>query len=208
MKKTALIIIGLLFFGAVGFLVFKPGQNADTYQAAQKQEINIQPMKIQSSAFLDNQVIPAKYTCDGEGINPPLEFTNVPKEAKSLALIISDPDVPSDTWIHWVLWNIAPGISKIEENSLPPGAMQGKGSSGQNIYGGPCPPRVDSKLATTTRVEAGPPPSGTHHYIFTLYALGAKLSIPSYSTSQDLEKAMNGEIISKAQLVGLYSKNK
>lgn len=147
-------------------------------------------MKITSQAFLDNQNIPVKYTCDGDSINPPLEFTDVPKTAKSLALIMEDPDAPNGTWFHWLVWNISPDVSHIAENSVPAGAVQGQGSSGQNVYGGPCPP------------------SGTHHYIFTLYALDTKLTIPSYSTADKLQQAMQGHIISQAQLTGLYSRSK
>lgn len=150
--------------------------------------VKINPMQIFSPAFLNNQNIPGKYTCDGEGVNPPLEFKDVPSDAKSLVLIVDDPDASSGTWVHWTLWNIDPATTLIAENSLPPKVIAGQTSSGQNLYGGPCPP------------------SGTHRYFFKLYALDSKLSISSFSLKEDLEKAMQGHIISQAELVGLYSR--
>ncbi len=148
----------------------------------------VKPMEITSPVFTNNQSIPNKYTCEGDGVNPPLEFKNVPKEAASLALIVDDPDAPSGTWVHWTLWNIDPTTTAILENSIPFKAIAGQTSSGQNVYGGPCPP------------------SGTHRYFFKLYALDAKLSLSSFSLKEDLEKAMAGHMISQAELVGLYAK--
>lgn len=165
-------------------------------------------MQIISSVFENNQNILSKYTCDGDGVNPPLEFKDVPKEAVSLALIVDDPDAPSfakaspvakamedksedkpaGTWVHWTLWNIDPNTTSIGENSVPPKTIAGQTSSGQNIYGGPCPP------------------SGTHRYFFKLYALDSKLSLSSFSLKEDLEKSMQGHIIQQAELVGLYSR--
>ncbi|MDE2311673.1 MAG: YbhB/YbcL family Raf kinase inhibitor-like protein [Patescibacteria group bacterium] len=145
-------------------------------------------MTITSPAFADGQPIPKKYTCDGDGVNPPLAFSGVPKEAGSLALVIDDPDAPSGTWTHWTLWNIDPATLLIAENSVPSGAVQGQTSSGQNAYGGPCPP------------------SGTHHYYFKLYALDSKLTIPSFADSRALAQALNGHVMSQAQLVGTYSR--
>ncbi|HYV33854.1 MAG TPA: YbhB/YbcL family Raf kinase inhibitor-like protein [Candidatus Limnocylindria bacterium] len=189
MKKFLLIGIILLFAVIAGFLFFKSGQQKNVYQAPQK-VVNTQPMKITSPVFNDHENIPAKYTCDGDGVNPPLAFSDVPKEAKTLALVMDDPDAPNGTWVHWLLWNIPAETNQLMENSVPAGATQGQTSSGQNVYGGPCPPL------------------GIHHYHFKLYALSRKLSIASYSTAADLEKAMQGNIIAHADLVGLYSRNK
>lgn len=147
-------------------------------------------MQITSSAFLDQQAIPSKYTCDGDGVNPPLEFKNIPPLAKTLALIVDDPDAPAGTWTHWTLWNMASSTPGVAENSVPQGAVQGKTSSGQNSYGGPCPP------------------SGTHRYFFKLFALDEKLHLPSYSTVDKLVEAIQGHILDQAQLVGLYSRSK
>ncbi len=192
-------------------MLFNTQRNTTSNLPKLKAPVNTQTMTITSLQFSDNQNIPAKYTCDGDNISPPLQFSDVPAEAKSLVLIVDDPDAPVGTWTHWVMWNIAEDIHQLAENSAPVGAMQGKTSSGQNVYGGPCPPSVDSSMATTTATttqeEAGPPP-GTHRYFFKLYALDSKLSIPSYSQKQDLEKAMEGHIIEKAELVGLYTRSK
>ena len=142
-----------------------------------------QQMTLSSIAFNDNGMIPAKYTCDGEGINPPLTVTGLPKDAKSMALIIDDPDSPSGTWDHWVLWNINP-TEKIEEDSIP--GIEGLNSWGKHDYGGPCPP------------------SGTHSYVFKVYALDTKLAISENSGKIELEGAMQGHIMAKAELIGLY----
>lgn len=143
-------------------------------------------MRIYSSAFQDNTLIPEKYTCDGQNVNPPLKFENVPAAAKSLALIVDDPDAPRGTWVHWVVWNIDPKTTEIKEHSVPAGAHQGVTDFKRNDYGGPCPP------------------SGTHRYFFKLYALDTMLPLSQRTTKADLEKAMQGHIIEKTETVGLY----
>lgn len=145
-------------------------------------------MKLSSSVFENNQLIPAKYTCDGEDINPPLQISEVPEGTKSLALIIDDPDAPMGTWDHWIVWNINPSVSFIKENSVPEGGVQGMNDFGKQPYGGPCPP------------------SGTHRYFFKLYALDKELELDSSSKKEVLERAMEGHILDKAELVGLYKK--
>lgn len=143
-------------------------------------------MKISSSAFQNNSAIPAKYTCDGMDINPPLKFEGVQSGAKSLALIVDDPDAPRGTWVHWVVWNIDPKTTEIKENSVPPGAEQGVTDFKRNDYGGPCPP------------------SGTHRYFFKLYALDSLLALPVRSDKAALEKTMQRHVVDKAEIVGLY----
>lgn len=143
-------------------------------------------MEISSPVFEHNGRIPGKYTCDGKNVNPPLIIKNVPSNAKSLALIVEDPDAPMGTWVHWVLWNIKPGIEKINENSVPRGARQGLNDFRKRAYGGPCPP------------------SGTHRYFFKLYALDTRLSPGRNSKKTDLIEAMKGHIIAKAGIIGLY----
>ncbi len=145
-------------------------------------------MKISSSAFEGNTSIPPKYTCDGMDINPPIKFEAVPASAKSLALIVDDPDAPRGTWVHWVVWNIDPKTAEIKEGSVPAGAAQGITDFKRNDYGGPCPP------------------SGTHRYFFKLYALDANLAIKQSSTKADLEGAMKGHIIDRAEIIGLYQR--
>ncbi len=146
-------------------------------------------MKITSSAFENNGNIPSKYTCDGEGINPPLNFSDIPASTQSLALIVDDPDAPSGTFVHWTVWNIDPKSTGIEENSIPSGAVQGMTSYGKEGYGVPCPP------------------SGVHRYFFKLYALDAKLYLPSVR-ADSLEKAMIGHTLAQAEIIGLYSSTK
>jgi Raf kinase inhibitor-like YbhB/YbcL family protein len=146
-------------------------------------------MKLSSPAFKNNDLIPSKYTCQGENISPPLHITEVPKEAQSLILIVDDPDAPGGDFVHWTVWNIKPDLSEISENNVPNGAIQGQTDFGQAKYGGPCPP------------------SGTHHYQFKLYALDCTLSLSATTTKTDLEKAMQGHILEQSLLVGLYKKN-
>lgn len=145
-------------------------------------------MKIDSMVFKNNEFIPSKFTCDGINTNPLLRFSDVPTEAKSLALIMDDPDAPAGTWVHWVLWNIDPKTEKIEEDSAPVGAKQGMTSYNETKYGGPCPP------------------NGTHHYYFKLYALDEKLELASSTTASDLENAMQGHVIAQTEMIGLYSR--
>lgn len=148
----------------------------------------INHMKLTSSAFKPNEKIPAKYTCDGANINPPLTFSDVPVAAKSLALIVDDPDAPSGTWLHWTVWNISPETKEIAENSVPVGAAQGRTDFGRPGYGGPCPP------------------SGVHHYYFKLYALATTLNLSSGASLSELQQAMNANILEQTELVGLYSR--
>lgn len=186
MKKILILILLIAALGGAAwyFRFYKKTPAANVNQQTQKEA----DMLIQSPAFGNNQDIPVKYTCDSDGVNPPLEFKDVPKEAESLVLIMDDPDATIGTWTHWTLWNIDPSTASIPENSVPQKAVVGQGSSGQNVYGGPCPP------------------SGTHHYHFKLYALNSKLSIPSYSDVKALNQAMQGLIISQAELIGLYGR--
>lgn len=140
-------------------------------------------MKLSSPAFQHNQMIPKKYSCHGNDVNPPLVIEGIPPATKSLALIIDDPDAPSGNWVHWVVFNI-PVADRISENSVP--GIQGLNSFGRNDYGGPCPP------------------SGTHRYIHKIYALDIVLDLKKGATKNVLEKAMVGHILDKAELIGLY----
>lgn len=144
-------------------------------------------MKIKST-FNNNDRIPSKYSCSGYNINPLLEIIDPPKDTKSFALIMDDPDAPVGLWVHWLLWNISKDTRVIKENSIPEGAIQGTNSSKKLNYQGPCPPR------------------GIHRYFFKIYALNTNLDLKSTSTKQDLEKAMKGHILEKAELIGLFEK--
>ena len=152
------------------------------------EERNMSRLSISSPAFAPNGPIPSKHTCDGIDVNPPLSIGNVPEAAKSLALIVDDPDAPGGTWVHWVVWNIAPGTKEIPGDSVPQGALQGTNDFRNRNYGGPCPP------------------SGTHRYFFKLYALDAVLPLKAGATKADLEPAMKGHILAQAELIGQYGR--
>ncbi len=150
-------------------------------------------MRLSSPAFRHNTLMPSRYTCQGFDVNPPLRISDVPPGTKSLVLIMDDPDAPDPkapkmVWDHWVVWNIDPSTEEIPEDSVPPGAMQGRNSWGRNDYGGPCPP------------------IGTHRYFFKLYALDSTLDLPSTATKADVEQAMEGHILDEANLIGTYRK--
>lgn len=145
-------------------------------------------MTITSTAFKHNQNIRSKYTCDGENINPPLAFSNVPAPAKSLVIVVEDPDAPSGIFIHWVLYNIPSTTLQILENQIPAGSVLGMTDFGRENYGGPCPP------------------SGTHRYFFKLYALDTTLNLSKGASKEEVEKAMEGHVLEYAELTGLYKK--
>lgn len=145
-------------------------------------------MRIVSSAFENNTKIPSKYTCDGENVNPPLSFLDIPANTKSLVLIMDDPDAPMGTFVHWVLFNLNPKTSEIKENSIPQSAALGKTSVGKAGYVGPCPP------------------SGTHRYFFKLFAINKVLPLTSDVEKQTVEEAMKDSILDKAEIIGLYSR--
>ena len=153
---------------------------------AQKNQEEGAAMKLTSPAFEHNQMISKKFTCQGNDVNPELNIAGIPAGAKSLALIVDDPDAPMGTWVHWVVFNIPPSDVKIKENSIP--GIQGYNDFGRNNYGGPCPP------------------SGTHRYFFKLYALDTELDLKEGVKKQELEKAMEGHILVKTELIGLYKK--
>lgn len=142
-------------------------------------------MKITSPAFENNSNIPSKFTCEGRDINPPLIIENIPAGTESMALIVDDPDAPMKTWVHWVVYDIVP-TNKIEEDSIP--GKQGINDFRKNDWGGPCPP------------------SGTHRYYFKIYALDKVLGLEEGQDKRMLEKAMEGHILAKTELIGLYKR--
>jgi len=146
-------------------------------------------MKITSSAFQQGGNIPSKFTCDGANTSPPLQISDMPSEAKSLVLIVDDPDAPSGLFTHWAVWNISPQTSAIAEGSTPKGA-QGTNDFGKSGYGGPCPP------------------SGTHRYYFKIFALDRELDLPSGAKRSELNTAMKGHVIGQGELMGRYSRKK
>jgi Raf kinase inhibitor-like YbhB/YbcL family protein len=148
-------------------------------------------MQLTSPAFEPNGLIPPKYTCDGQDLSPPLAWHTVPETAQSLVLICDDPDAPRGTFVHWVMYNLPTSLMALPEGiplglSLEQGGLQGKNDFGKIGYGGPCPP------------------SGTHRYYFTLYALDQPLALNSGATKQQVLQAISGHELAKTQLMGRY----
>jgi len=145
-------------------------------------------IKITSPTYNEGGFIPAKYACDGQNINPPLSISQIPAAAKSLVLILDDPDAPRGTWTHWIVFNIDPQTAEIAENSLPAGAKLGKNDYGKDKYSGPCPP------------------SGVHRYIFHVYALDTILNLSDDAALDAVRSAMDGHILDSAELLGKYQR--
>lgn len=151
-------------------------------------------MQLTSTAFTDGAAIPAKYTCDARNASPPLRWSGVPAGAKSLALIVDDPDAPSGTWVHWVLYDLPASASELPEDVaksqyVAGGAKQGLNDFRHLGYGGPCPPH-------------GKP----HRYFFKLYALDSLLELKPGVTKKDVESAMEKHLLAQAQLMGTYQR--
>ncbi len=146
-------------------------------------------MLLSSPMFKHEELIPPKYTCDGENISPPLNIENIPEDTLSLALVVYDPDAPSGDWVHWIIWNIPPETTMIQEGEAIPNATQGLTNFGNSGYGGPCPP------------------SGTHRYIFKLYALKLeKIDLGEVAKRDQLEQEISGNILDSTELIGMYSR--
>ncbi len=148
-------------------------------------------LQLTSPAFEDNQTIPEQYTCRGENINPPLNINNVPPDAKSLALILHDPDAVGGDFTHWVLWNVPPSAHAIAVNSVSEGAVQGVNGAGENKYTGPCPPTG----------------TGTHHYLFEVYALDKSFNLDPATDKSKLAQAIKNHILIQHTLSGLVTAN-
>jgi len=153
-------------------------------------------LALHSSAFADHGAIPARYTCEGDDISPPLEWGAPPAGTQSLALVVDDPDAPDPaaprrTWVHWVVYDLPATATSLAEGAarggLPAGARDGKNDWGRRGWGGPCPP------------------IGRHRYFFKLYALDRALERDSL-TKAELEKAIEGHVLARAELVGTYEK--
>lgn len=142
-------------------------------------------MKIRSTSFEHGKPIPKKFTCQGENVSPELSFHEVPPDAKSLALIVDDPDAPSGTFDHWIAWNTPAGSKGFPEGAVLP--HQGKNGYGKTGYKGPCPP-----------------PGKPHRYFFKLFALDAILTLPEGASKNEVECAMEGHILAKAELIGTF----
>jgi len=144
-------------------------------------------MILTSIAFENGAPIPMEYTCDDKKISPPLSITEVPEKTKSLALILDDPDAPNRAYDHWLLWNIDPGTIEILKGKKPVGSIIGENSAGKASYFPPCPS------------------NGAHRYFFKLYALDKKLDLSQGTRRSELQKAMDGHIIDRAELMGMHA---
>ncbi|PWU21117.1 MAG: YbhB/YbcL family Raf kinase inhibitor-like protein [Bdellovibrio sp.] len=158
-----------------------------------QQKATVQTIELTSPAFSPQGEIPARYTCEGKDISPPLKWGSAPPGTKSFALVIDDPDAPDPraprmVWVHWVVYNIPPTVLGLAENSgTPPGAQAGINDWSRGKYGGPCPP------------------VGRHRYFHKIYALDAELKLESPKKA-DLEQAMKGHILAQGELIGTYEK--
>ena len=144
-------------------------------------------ISITSPSFQAGGDIPAKFTCNGTNVSPELQISSVPNEAKSLVLIVDDPDAPRGLFTHWIVWNIDPKTTRIAENSAPTAGVQGTNDFGKRNYGGPCPP------------------SGTHRYFFKIFALDIKLELKPSARRAELDAAMRGHVLAQGELMGRYS---
>lgn len=190
---TLIIIVPLIIY-----ISLKVGQDTipSPSNKISRRQVNqsIKSMLLTSPAFNHNQSIPPKYTCDGENISPPLRISAVPTDAKSLVLVMDDPDVPKSIrpdgmWDHWLVFNIPPETKEIPEGREPSG-IHGRGTGGNSNYMGPCPP------------------DRQHRYFFKLYALDTKLDLPAGSSKKQIEEAMSGHILEQTELIGLYTRKR
>jgi Raf kinase inhibitor-like YbhB/YbcL family protein len=184
LKNVVLIMVLMLLFCSC-----KDTEYADSGAVGDKK----MEIKITSSVFEEDGLIPPKYTCDGADISPPLQWDAVPEGTNSIALISDDPDAPMGTWVHWVIFGLPADTRELAENIppdeiLPNGARQGLSDFGRIGYGGPCPP------------------SGTHRYFFKIYALDTEIDLPAGANKRQLLKAVEGHILGQGQLIGKYKR--
>lgn len=192
-KPKAITLLLLMMLLVVTGCATRPqvsAQNSAPTSTPQSTNVSI---KLTSTAFKEGEPIPRQYTCDGVNVSPSFEWSGVPKPAKTLAIVADDPDAPAGTWVHWVVYNLpADNIGMVENlpatENLKAGGFQGKNDFGKIGYGGPCPP------------------SGTHRYFFKIYALDSELPLKAGATKAEVEKAMEGHVVSQGQLMGTYRK--
>lgn len=147
-------------------------------------------MQVDSSVIHDGGVLTAPYTCDGTGLRPPLVFHDVPTDAVSLAVVVTDTDAPAGTFTHWLLWNMATNTPSIRSDELPMGAIEGANSTGTVGWFAPCPPQGDTP----------------HHYVFTMYALDVMLSLPTGANVEDFARAANGHVVATGSMTATYQR--
>jgi len=191
MKSQAITLLSLLL-GVTGCAT-RPQVSGQNSTSASTTQTTGGSLKLTSTTFKEGEPIPRQYTCDGVNVSPSLEWSGVPKSAKTLVIIADDPDAPAGAWVHWVLYNLpADNIGMVENlpatDELKAGGFQGKNDFGKIGYGGPCPP------------------SGTHRYFFKIYALDSELPLKAGATKAEVEKAMEGHVVTQGQLMGTYRK--
>ena len=182
-----MVILTIIIIIAVGALLMLMGTKGGPLSS---NSLNNSNMNIRSLAFDHNQEIPSEYTCDGDNVSPVIIFSDIPEEAKSLALISHDPDADAKGgWTHWVAINMPTNVGRLPKNVKLTQGLETTTSFGTTGYGGPCPP------------------SGTHRYFFNAYALDTMLDLDESATKKEIEKAMKGHILDEAELIGLYKRS-
>lgn len=184
--RLVIFILALAVIIGGGILLLNKPANAPALPVEPRPAKTDTMLKLTSPAFVDAAKLPKEFTCDSAGISPALEISGAAAEAKSLALTLIDPDAPGGMFTHWLIWNIDPAATRIEQGNVPAGALQGSNDFGKLGFGPPCPP------------------NGSHRYIFTLYALDAKLDLSPGADLQQLLAAITGRVISSAVLTALY----
>lgn len=177
--RAALLGLSLLLVTGCGFLNAKETKTGNGTAAAS--------LTVTSSAFDDGAAIPPRYSCKGESISPPLTWSGVGNDARSVALVVDDPDAPGGTFTHWVVFNIDPATRSIAAGAVPPGAAQARNSAGHAAYDGPCPP------------------SGTHHYRFTVYVLRSPLTVPNGGDRDQVLTAIRAKALATGTLTGTFA---
>jgi Raf kinase inhibitor-like YbhB/YbcL family protein len=181
--KKMFLLFNLIIICTLIWFVFKPVSNFSS-QTLNKKETKMQLKTV----FANNEEIPSIYTCDGKDLAPKLTISDVPANAKSLVLIVDDPDAPMKTWVHWILYNIPVSTIKIDAENLSSEIKQGMTDFKRTGWGGPCPP------------------SGTHRYFFKLYAIDKILDINQGASKSEIEKEIEGHIIEKSEIIGIYKR--
>ncbi|MBV9865917.1 MAG: YbhB/YbcL family Raf kinase inhibitor-like protein [Abitibacteriaceae bacterium] len=190
LRKMAWLLPCISLLSSCGH--FQTGANS-SHAGGDAPDMAKKTIQLSSPAFKSGGLLPRTYTCDGPNISPPLQWADVPESIKSLAIVCQDPDAPQGAWTHWLLMNITPHTTTLKENiptqdTLPHGAIQGQNDFGKIGYGGACPP------------------SGTHRYIFRIYALNSKLNIPAGATKAQVFPALQGHVIAEGELMSRYSR--
>lgn len=186
MKALIVAVIAIGVLAVMFFVVGAPADNQSDNLEVQVKSIN---MRILSAVFNDGENIPPKFTCDGDNTLPGFSVSGVPEQSKSLVFIMDDPDSPTGTWDHWIIFNVSPDTKEIAEGKEPAG-IRGKNSWGEIGYGGPCPGR------------------GSHRYFFKVYALDSMIDLSEGTDKSTLLETMQGHILDSAELMGRYEKVK